>query len=236
MKTKIKILLTAIILFSTVTSAQNKFIIGAGGNYNLPLGSLADRMNGAFGGFLFAGKQISENWTWVGKFEYFKLTDVNEDKMSKVVETNFNNANQTLTFALPGISMELSVLGFTAEAKYKLLKTDFLETDLNLGFGFYYWNYDRGSYQDSLFADTTGTGTFLLVDVINVPSLNQKDWSGGLNLGLDFSISVFEPVWLNLSANYKLLITELWPTLDLNLENVSGLQFIDFRAGINLRL
>lgn len=236
MKTKIKFILTAFILFSTLTFAQNKYVIGAGANYNMSIGSLADRMNGSFGGWVFAGKQINENWTWVGKLEYFKLTDINEEQMSKVIETNFNNANQTLTFSLPGISMELSVLGFTAEAKYKLLKTDFIVTDLNLGFGFYYWNYDRGSYQDSLFADTTGTGTFLLVDVIDVPSLNQKDWSGGLNLGLDFSINVFEPVWLNLSANYKLIITELWPTLDLNLENVSGLQFIDFRAGINLRL
>lgn len=172
----------------------------------------------------------------VGKFEHFKLTDVNEDKMYKVIETNFNHANQTLTFALPEISMEPTIIGFTAEAKYKLLKTDFLETYLNLGFGFYNWNYDRGSYKDSLFAYTIGTGTFLLVDVIDVPSLNQKDWSGGLNLGLDFSINVFEPVWLNLSANYKLIIAELWPTLDLNLENVSGFQFIDFRTGINLRL
>lgn len=236
MKTKIKITITAFILFSTLTFAQNKYIIGAGANYFLPVGSLADRMNGAFGGWIFAGKQINESWTWVGKLEYFKLTDVNEDKMFKVVETNFNNANQTVTFALPGISMELTVFGFTAEAKYKLLKTEFIETDLNLGFGFYNWNHDRGSYQDSLFIDTTGTGTFLLVDVINVPSLNQKDWSGGLNAGLDFNVNLFEPVWLNLSVNYKLIITELWPTLDLNLENISGLQFFDFRAGINLRL
>ncbi len=236
MKTQTKIIFSVMILFSALTFGQTKFIGGAGANYNLPIGSLADRINGNLGGWFYAGKQINENWTWVGKFEYFKLTDVNEEKMFKVIEVNFNNTNQNLTFALPGISMELTVAGFTAEAKYKFFKTDFFETDLNLGFGFYYWNYDRGNYSDSLFADTTGNGNLSVVDIINVPSLNQKDWSGGFNAGLDFNINVFEPVWLNLSVNYKLIIAELWPTLDLNLENVSGLQFVDFRAGINLRL
>ena len=109
-------------------------------------------------------------------------------------------SNQDLCFALPGIEMELQLAGFTAEAKYKLFKTDLFETDLNLGFGFYYWNYDRGNYTDSLFADTTGSGDLVVVDIINVPALNQKDWSGGLNAGLDFNINMFEPVWLNLSV------------------------------------
>lgn len=236
MKLFFKIFLIAVFTLSQFLLAQNKYVIGAGGNYNLPVGSLADRMKGAFGGWVYAGKQVSDDWTWVGKYEYFKLTDVNEENMYKIVETNINGVNQNLRFELPGINMELSVMGFTAEAKYKLFKSDILETDLSLGFGFYYWNYDRGNYTDSLLADTTGSGDLVVVDVINVPALNQKDWSGGLNAGLDFNVNVFEPIWLNLSVNYKLIIAELWPTLDLNLENVSGLQFFDFRAGINLRL
>lgn len=236
MKLSLKYFLPIVFILSELLLAQNKFIIGAGGNYNMPVGTLADRMKGNIGGWLYAGKQISDDWTWVGKFEYFKLDEVNEDKMNKIIETNVDGSTQQLSFPLPGIEMELTVAGFTAEAKYKLFKTDLFETDLNLGFGFYYWNYDRGSYSDSLFADTTGSGDLVIIDIINVPALNQKDWSGGLNAGLDFNINIFEPVWLNLSANYKLIIAELWPTLDLNLENVSGLQFFDFRAGINLRL
>jgi hypothetical protein len=236
MKLSLKYFLPVVFILSELLLAQNKFIIGAGGNYNMPVGTLADRMKGNIGGWLYAGKQVSDDWTWVGKFEYFKLDEVNEDKMYKIIETNINGSAQQLSFPLTGIEMELTVAGFTAEAKYKLFKTDLFETDLNLGFGFYYWNYDRGSYSDSLFADTTGSGDLVIIDIINVPALNQKDWSGGLNAGLDFNINIFEPVWLNLSANYKLIIAELWPTLDLNMENVSGLQFFDFRAGINLRL
>lgn len=236
MKNILKITLFQILIFSGLLSAQSLFIVGAGTNYNLPVGSLADRMKANFGGWVYAGKQISENWTWVGKIEYFKLDEVNSDKMFKIVETDINGSRQQLKFALPNIKMELSIAGFTAEAKYKLLETKLIETNLNMGFGFYYWKYDRGTYVDSLIADTSGNGSSSVVDVINVPALNQKDWSGGINLGLDFNINVFEPVRLNFSANYKLIITELWPTLDLNLENVSGLQFIDFRAGITLRL
>jgi hypothetical protein len=236
MKKIIKNIVILLTFLSITVFSQSKFIAGAGANYNMPIGSLADRMNGAFGGLFYVGKQINEKWTWVGKFEYFKLDKVNQDNMFKIVETTINNSNQNLRFELPGINMELTVAGFTAEAKYKLFKSDFMESDLNLGFGFYYWNYDRSSYKDSLYADTSGTGNLAVVDFINVPSLNQKDWSGGLNVGLDFNFNLFDPVWLNLSANYKLLITELWPTLDLNLENISGLQFIDLRAGINLRL
>lgn len=236
MKITVNIIIFFVLTFSSVHFAQNSFVIGAGGNYNLPAGSLADRMKGNFGGYIYAGKQLSEKWTWVGKFEYFKLDEVNSDKMFKIVETDINGTRQQLKFDLPDINMELTVAGFTAEAKYNLLKSDIFETDLNMGFGFYYWNYDRGKYTDSLFADTSGSGSLSLVEVIDVPALNQKDWSGGLNFGLDFGLNIFEPLWLNLSVNYKLIIAELWPTLDVNLENVSGLQFFDLRAGINLRL
>ena len=236
MKILIKISVFLFILFAGFLPAQNNFIVGGGANYNIPFGSLSDRFNGNFGGWVYAGKQISEKWTWVGKLEYFKLNEVNEDKMFKVVRINFGGSNKDLTFALPGIKMDFSSFGLTAEAKYNLLKNDHFQTDLNLGFGFYSWEFKRGSYRDSLFADTTGTGSQVLIEIINVPELTQKDWNGGANIGLEFNLSLFEPVFLNLNFNYKLIIAELWPTLDLNLENVSGLQFFDFRAGIILKL
>ncbi len=37
--------------------------------------------------WFYAGKNTSEHWTWVGKFEYFKLNRVNEENMNKTVET-----------------------------------------------------------------------------------------------------------------------------------------------------
>lgn len=236
MKKSINILFLILFISSAFSYAQNSAVIAAGTNYNLPVGSLSDRLKGNFGGWFYAGKQVNDNWTWVGKFEYFRLNEVNEEQMYKIVETNIGGTNEQIKFPLNNITMELTVVGLTAEAKYKIFKEDFVETNLNLGFGFYYWNYDRSGFSDSLFADTTGNGDLALVEILDVPPLNQKDWSGGINLGLDFDIYLFEPLWLNISANYKLIIAELWPTLSLNLENVSGLQFIDIRAGLKVNL
>ena len=100
MRLSFKIFLLVVFTLSQLLLAQNKYVIGAGGNYNLPVGSLADRMKGNIGGWLYAGKQVSDNWTWVGKFEYFKLDEVNEDQMYKIVETNVNGSTQQLRFPL----------------------------------------------------------------------------------------------------------------------------------------
>jgi hypothetical protein len=222
--------------FNDILAQSKSFIIGADANYNLPLGTLSERLKGAFGGIVYAGKKVSDSWTWTGKLEYFKLTKVNKDKRFKTIEAEIGGEISSYTFPLPNLKMDLTVAGLLAEAKYNLLKTEIFTTDVNIGFGFYFWEHFRSSYFDSLKVDTSGSGNFVLVEELKVPSLRQKDWSGGINLGVDFNVLLFDPLWMNLSGNYKLIIGELWPTLELNLENVSGLQFIDFRAGIRLNL
>lgn len=223
-----------IILFFNITlfAQENNFFIGASSAYNFPVGQLGKRLNGNFGFLLYAGKPVSENWIWIGKLEYFKLTDVNKDEMKKFVKSDVLGSIQTFEFGLPNIEMELTAAGLTAEAKYRFFKSDFLDADFNFGFGFFYWEFFRNSYNDSLFIDSTGNGDLVLVEELNVPSLRQKDWSGSLNFGTDFNFNFFTPLKINLAVNYKLIIAELWPTLALNLENVSGLQLIDLRAGL----
>lgn len=222
--------------FILLKAQNNQWIIGADANYNLPVGGLADRMEGNFGGLFYAGKQVSADWTWVGKFEYFKLTEVNKDEMYKVVKAEINDVITDFRFELPLLEMELTIAGLTVEARYNVFTSELIQTDLNFGFGFYFWEFRRSGYNDSLKIDTTGSGDFLVAEVLDVPALFQKDWSGGINAGLDVNINLFEPLSLNFGANYKLIIGELWPALSLNLENVSGMQFIDFRAGFRVKL
>lgn len=234
---KTKIILFALVIFSsTLFSQNNKFIAGATPVYNLPVGTLADRLNGDIGFMFYAGKQISDSWMWIGKFEYFKLSDVNSDQQFVTIQSDVLGNLEEYRFELSNLQMELTVAGFTAEAKYNVFTTDILNVDVNLGFGFYYWEHFRESYNDSLFVDTTGQGDLVLIETIEVPSLTQNDWSGGINIGTDFNFLIFDPIFINLSANYKIIVGELWPTLSLNLENVSGLQFLDFRAGLRLVL
>lgn len=226
------LIILSIIIIASSAYAQNKFLVGASANYNIPVGMLSNRLEPAPGFLIYLGKQISKEWTWVGKFEYFKLSDVNKEQMKKFVKSDVLGPIQTYEFKLPKLKMDLTVAGLTAEAKYNFLNTDLVDADINLGFGFYFWEHFRSDYKDSLFIDSTGAGNLVLIEVLNVPSLRQKDWSGGVNFGLDFIFNLVEPLSLSLSANYKIIIAELWPTLALNLENVSGLQFIDLRAGI----
>lgn len=228
-----------IILFFSVSliKAQNSsWLIGANSNYNLPIAAMSDRMKGNIGGLIYAGKKTSENWTWVGKLEYFKLTDVNKEKMFKIVKAEVNDVIGDYRFELPLLEMEFTTAGLSVETRYNVFNSSFFEADLNFGFGFYYWEYSRTGYKDSLFIDTTGAGDLLLAEFLNVPPLFQKDWSGGLTVGTDFNFILFDPLSLNLGINYKIIIAELWPALSLNLENVSGLQFLDLRAGIRVKL
>lgn len=233
----LKYSITIVLFLISFLKAQNSpWIIGADANYNLPLAGLSDRMEGNFGGLIYAGKKTTENWIWVGKFEYFKLTDVNKDQMFKIVKAEVNDVISDYRFELPLLDMEFTAAGLSVEARYNLFNSSFLEADLNFGFGFYYWEYSRTGYKDSLFIDTTGAGDLLLAEYLNVPPLFQKDWSGGLTVGTDFNLSLFDPLSFNLGINYKLIIAELWPALSLNLENVSGFQFLDLRAGFRVKL
>lgn len=232
---KIKFLLIASLFVSTLFAQKDSFIIEANGNYYLPTGALADRFNGTFGGSFYLGKQVSQKWTWLAKFEYFKMTDINKDKLVRKVNYDFNDITQTAEIPLTKMNMDLTVAGLSVEARMKVLATDFFESDINIGFGFLYWDNNRGEYFDSLYVTPNDT-TQVLVDVLQVPSQSQMDWNGALNLGINFSVKIFEPVWFNTGANYKLIIGELWPALSLDIENVSGMQFFDFRAGFQIRL
>lgn len=234
---KIKLFFIAFLTLVNYSLAQNQnWVIGADANYNIPIAGLANRLEANFGALIYAGKNVDEKWTWLGKFEYFKLTDVNKDKMFKFVKTDVNNNSSEYKFELQLLKMDLTVAGLSVEARYNLFSNQIFESDLNIGFGFYYWEYNRSSYYDSLFVDVTGTGNLVFLELLDVPALKQKDWSGGINFGADFNILLLDPFYFNLGVNYKLIIGELWPTLSLNLENVSGMQFIDFRAGFKVKL
>ena len=104
MKT-IKILFIAALFLTSINAQKNSIIIEANGNYILPTGALAERFNGAFGGSFLVGKQISDNWTWLGKFEYFKLSDLNKDKLVRKVGYTFNDVEQTAEIPLPKLNI-----------------------------------------------------------------------------------------------------------------------------------
>jgi hypothetical protein len=211
----------------------NPFIAGLKGSFYTPIGSLSNRFLSTYGGSVYFGQSISQNWTWKGEVEYLDFNKVNSDRLFITRKITVKEKDQAFKLPLPKLYMDLKIYGLSAQAQYKLFNWDFFSTDLSFGFGIYRWKSIRSSYYDTLRVDTWGG--VLDVAILKVPEITQQDWSGGFNLGLDLEIKMIEPIWINFGAYYKAIIGELWPTLNLDLENVSTFQMLHMHIGINAR-
>ncbi len=236
MKKKLFIAAVCVVFAFNLNAQNSDYILGSDASYYLPLGTLAERFNGTLGVSFFFGKSVSERWTWIGRAEYFKLSKENRDKLIKKVEIEVDGSERIYLFPLDKLEMEFEAAGISAEAKYKYFSAGPFESNLFFSFGFFYWDNYRSSYNDTLKNDINNDGNLVVVEVIDVPALRLNDWNGAISVGIDAGVVLFDPLRLYINANYKLIIGELWPTLRLGIENVSGLQFINLRAGLSLRL
>ncbi len=212
-----------------IPAQEEAYIAGASGAMYIPLGTMADRYKSTFGGSFYFGKEVSESWSWVGKFEYFKFSKLNEDNLFKPKYVMIKGA-EILLPPLNNLKMDFEAFGLTAVAAYKFINSYLIQADLELGFGVYRWYNKRSEFNASI--DTSGTGkTYNL----SVPANDEEDWSAGLNLGAGFIMPIYKPVSFYASANYKMIVGELWPALALDLENVSSFQIIEIKAGLRAR-
>jgi len=228
------ILLQILILFSMNLFAQDKiYFAGLSGSYFIPVGSLSYRFKPDGGFSLFAGYKSSESWEWFGKFEYLSFVKENRDKLKLKRNVNLGGSEEILEFDLPKLETDLKIYGLSANANAKILDFDFFRSDLTFGFGIYRWESGRSGYFDTLRVERSGV-TYDAV-ILKVPPLKQLDWSGGFNVGINLSTKIIDPIWFEVNANYKVVIGELWATLDLDLENVSVFQMYEIRAGLKAR-
>lgn len=235
MKKTILLIIAFGLISALKTEGQKKYFVGADFNGLLPVGSLSNRFNSSAGGSVYFGQQKSNNMAWSGKIEIFGFNDLNTDKLYKKINTVFNGVTKTYKVPLNKMKMNLNVFGISAEGKYKFIEFDKLSSNINFGFGIFNWKFSRNAYKDSVFIDTSGAGVLVNIENLDVPKLLQTDWSGGVSVGVDIAYYFTEPLALVVSGNYKLIIAEIWPTLKLGLENVSGLQMFDLRAGLRFR-
>ncbi len=227
---------TIAVLFCCSTNAQNHYVFGANGSYYIPFGSLADRFKPATGGSFYFGKETSEVWTWLGRAEYFKFDKKNTDKLFLKRKLKVNGIESDYEIPLPDLKLSLEVAGVSAAAEFKILETNYLNVKGTFGFGITRWLYTRSAYYDSLYIDTTGAGDMKLAQVLNVPANSQVDWSGAFDFGVDLNVKVYDPIWINAGARYKVIVGEIWPALDLDFENISTFQMFDIRAGVRIKL
>lgn len=233
MKKFIYIIAAAVVLITTEADAQKiQFTAGADGSLFIPSGTLADRFKPGMGFTLRFGQETAPGWFWYGAFEYLNLDSENDEKLSVKRNLNVAGSPQTVQVPTPGIDMYLTSYGLSANARTTLADFGFLKTDLEFGFGVYRWEGFRGSFRDSIYYDTTGTGTKSGLEYISIAEIKQTDWSGGVNAGIGITIPIMKPLDFYLAAHYKLIIGELWPALALDMENVSVFQMYQISAGV----
>lgn len=220
----------------TLPAQQLPTVVGASAVVELPLGSLHDRFLSTTGGMIYAGAEMSSRLTWIGKLEYAEFSTMNSDALKKSVTVGQGTGAQKYSVPLPKLTMNLKTTSVMAEAQLALFRTDIVDADGVLGFGFTNWVHTRGAYNDSLFVNDLSTGLPVKVAALAVPPNRQEDWSGTFNLGVELTAKVIDPVWLTFGADYKLIVGEIWQALDLDLENVAGMQFISIRAGVKAKL
>ncbi len=208
--------------------------IGAEGFYTLPIGGLDARFTQGMGGALLLRDAAGSGQKWGFRLEYLAFRESDQKSLSIERKRDIGAGSQDFSVPLSGVTMSLSSIGFLVTSTHPVLQEGSFGMDLGYGFGFYRWRYDRSALSDTVMVDSAGTS--VAIDILDVPSLSQQDWSGGFEAGFDIRLDATESVWISLSGRYRLIIGELWPTLDLDLENVSGMQMVDIRLGLHARL
>lgn len=226
-----------LIVTAAMTHAQeNSVVITARGSYLLPVGALGDRFLGGYGGALDIAP-VQESPVWSASVEYLKFSKGNDDKFfvtRPIRRDSVSQQRDTVQGKINGLKTSLEVFGAAANITYDIWLTSWSTLKVGAGFGFYYWKGTRSAFTDTI----RGTASWgpVIVATPKVPELKQEDWSGGFNAGADLNILIAPPLSLQLGARYKLIVGELWPTLALDLENVSTFQMLDLRAGISIGL
>jgi len=223
-----------VFLFSFCLEAQNKInSAGVAASYYVPVGSLSVRFLPAFSGNVFYGYKTSDAWELFSMIEYISFQEENRERLTIKRKVNIGGGEVTRVFDIPKLEMHLKIYGASANGSYRLFGNNFMKSNIIFGFGIYRWEGFRSAYFDTLRIDTLGI-TYDAV-ILQVPALKQLDWSGGFNVGMNLSAKIIDPIWFDVSASYKVIIGELWATLNLDLENVSAFQMVELKAGVRVK-
>ena len=238
MNNKYLIVLLTIVILTWLTpeySAQDKIYSAAvEGSYLSPIGTLHDRWNAAPGGSIYFGVQTSEKWTWGAKIEYFKYSDMNGDKLFVSSTQTVNGKSYVFKVPITNLSHDLKVFGLSVDAKYNIVRNDFFEANVDVGFGFFNWTYKRNAHDSLKFNSTISDTIYSFTAFSNMVANSQTAWSGGFSIGVEIGVKVINPVEFTLAGSYKNIVGDLWPASVSNMENVSTFQMYDCRAGIRI--
>ncbi len=204
--------LLTIVLFAVAANAQGtgKYSVAIRGDLLVPLGTLGDLFSTGAGAAVTFGQKSSSDMLWEGVVEGARFTQGNAGKLY------FDDLAVKLEYAGAGVQGTYYVGG--AEGIFGGIANPYVLGSAVIT----RWSYVRGEHA----TDTTG--------LIVVPEFSQQDWSMKIGFGAGIEAYPAESISVYAQASYAILIGELWPTLALRLEGVSGMQMIQASAGIRV--
>lgn len=234
MKT-IKYFLAVVIVFlaSDIYRSQNLFI-ELSPYYQIPVGSLSDRFEPVISYSLTFGKEQKNSKILSFRFNYSDFNKTNDDVYTLKKKYDVSGTQQLYKVKINKYEMSMKVGSGSIEWGLPVLKQNSFSLYGFVGAGIYYWDFKRNAFKDSIFVKINDT-TSAFAEYINVPKLRQTEWSGGFNLGIKAYYDFLTNVGFMIGADYRVVIAELWPTLKINLENVSGFQTLEIKAGVIYR-
>ena len=179
---------------------------GGGLGWLNPVGGLTSRFSSAFVPILEGGYQRDESSKIIFQYQPVVLFKVNRAHLYyDNLDMRLNNHSLALLF-------ERSV--------WK--PVNYCAVSLYGGVSLNRWSYRlKGFHQADTLMAVGGEDSVVVVDN---PPFGQQDWSWGGRIGACVTLTPFRFIECGWRCDYHLLIAELWPLLNVRLENVSGLQ------------
>lgn len=192
----------------SVGFSQTRYFIGGGVQSAFPVKNLDSRfLPTTFPTIRFGWKETEKGKT-IFEFAPMTFSKINTEKMY------YDSVDQNLKIQSAAVGYQQTI--FTVFKKIDVAVTG--SVTLNK------WLYRREpfSYQDST------------AEVINISEFKQSDWSWGAKAGAVVTYSPVSWIHIGVSAQFHLIIAELWPAMAIRMENVSGLKLSEVGAFIEL--
>jgi len=174
--------------------------VGISGNYSLPLSGLAEWFQPTSNFAISIGQQHRERWFIDGMLEFARFSQENLQG-----------------YPAGRLELELEHLGLLVNGQYRFVESGWWQPFLYLGAGIFQTESLRGEIQ----ADSTVTPF-----VPFIPAKKRSETNWGFRGGAGVSICLTPRLRADFTGFYRLIIGDLWPTLQpgIELEGVSGFQ------------
>ncbi len=200
-------ILLAILIVSEV-SAQEAIVAGIYGNYSAPVAGLSDWFKPAVDAAVSFGIADADDGEWTYE--------------AIITASRFDRENLS-GYAAGRLQLQLEHIAVLYSARYRLTRWGNFTPYFTFAFGPHYWKGIRGKIDAN--------------DELGIPEIKERvleEWNWGARAGAALQYQV-APDWsVDLIGYYRLIIGDLWPTLQehIELESVSGFQTLNLSAGI----